>query len=53
MTEKVDINTMSDRQAEKWFWSDINKICLDCVNKCKQSSKITLMQCLKFKKIGE
>ena len=29
----------------------VNEICKECVNDCKQSNKVELIQCLKYKSI--
>jgi hypothetical protein len=52
MPEVFDINKSSERQAEKWFWAELNSVCLQCSCKCKQSAKVKLIQCVKFLKIN-
>jgi len=44
---------LSDREANKLFWKELNKKCLQCINKCKQSSKVTILKCNNYIKIEE
>jgi hypothetical protein len=48
----VDINMASctEKQFEKWYWAELNAICLECKEGCKQSAKVTLMACPLFVK---
>jgi len=39
---------ISDREATSIFWKDKNEICLNCKNKCKQSSKVKIEYCPKY-----
>jgi len=32
-------------EFESYWWSDLNKVCKDCVKSCKQSSKVKLVSC--------
>jgi hypothetical protein len=41
-------NKISDRQMEKEYWKEKNKICMQCINKCKQSSKVSVLSCTKY-----
>ena len=36
---------------EKWFGRTINKLCRDCTKKCKQSSKVKIINCPQFERI--
>ena len=38
----------SAEEFESWWWSGINKECLDCTQPCKQSSKVVLVVCPQF-----
>lgn len=40
---------LTSKQWEKLWWKEFNIKCLRCINKCKQSSKIILFSCKKFK----
>jgi len=50
--EKLNIENSTTKQYEKWFWKDFNKTCIECINNCKQSSKVKLLNCNNYK-IGE
>jgi hypothetical protein len=39
------------KEFENWWWSSINKKCLDCIGTCKQSSKVELVKCPDYEKI--
>lgn len=43
--DKPDMSNCSDKEFEKWYWSDYNKVCLKCENKCKQSHIVSLVSC--------
>jgi len=45
-----NISELTPKQYEKWYWKDYNKICLTCINKCKQSHIATLVKCPQFVK---
>lgn len=36
---------LTDAQAHKIFWESYNKKCLECDEKCKQSSKVEILSC--------
>jgi hypothetical protein len=42
---------ISDKEANKVYWGDYHEKCLQCTNKCKQSSKVLQIVCPKFSKI--
>lgn len=44
---------LSDKEANKIYWSEINEKCLQCKNKCKQSSIVLQIVCPKFDKKEE
>ena len=44
---------LSDREANKIYWTEYNEKCKQCKNKCKQSSKVIQIICPKFDKISE
>jgi len=50
MSENFNTENCTEKQFEKWFWEDLNTICLSCKNDCKQSSKVKLT-CAKFLKM--
>ncbi len=33
---------------DKYWWKDKNKICLSCKNKCKQSSRVEIINCNQY-----
>ena len=47
------VKELSDKEAHKLYWQELNEKCLKCKNKCKQSSKVIQIICPKFDKIGE
>jgi hypothetical protein len=51
MKQIIDVESMNINQWKEWFWSDYNKKCKTCYNKCKQSWKVDLLNCFEFKKI--
>lgn len=36
---------------EKWWWSEYNKLCLDCEKTCKQSWRVTIVNCWKLQQM--
>lgn len=44
---------LSDKEANKLYWAELNEKCLKCKNKCKQSSKAIQIICPKFDKTEE
>jgi len=41
---------MTSKEWEKWWWSDYNKLCLDCEKDCKQSWRVQIVNCWKLEK---
>lgn len=50
--EKPNMENCTDKEWNKWFWSDFNELCKKCINKCKQSHVVELINC-KEKNFGE
>ena len=49
---KLDENYLTEKQAEKQYWSDYYELCKKCKNTCKQSSKVIQVLCSNFESIG-
>ena len=49
--KKPDIENCTTNQYEKWYWNEFNENCKLCINTCKQSSIVQLVNCDK-RKIG-
>lgn len=39
---------MTSKEWEKWWWSDYNKLCFNCEKSCKQSWRVTIVNCWKL-----
>ena len=49
MIDKVSAtDKISSKQQEKEFWKDKNERCLKCQCTCKQSSKVSVLNCPKY-----
>lgn len=44
---KEQINTVAN--WNKWFWEELNPLCIRCIHNCKQSAKVKIIACKKFK----
>ena len=38
-----------EKPEKSGYWSDYNKTCKTCINKCKQSHRATLIRCYDYK----
>ena len=36
---------MTIKEIEKEWWAEINKLCKRCKKECKQSNKVTVLDC--------
>lgn len=38
----------SEKSMEDFWWSELNEVCLTCINSCKQSSRVLLACCPQY-----
>jgi hypothetical protein len=49
LIDKIEqTHKLTDKQQEKEYWKEKNKICMQCINTCKQSSKVSIISCPRY-----
>jgi len=48
-----DITTMTDKEYNKYYWSDYYDLCKKCKERCKQSHVVKQVVCKKYNKIED
>jgi hypothetical protein len=46
--EKPNLETCTEKQASKWYWSAFNEKCIKCKHTCKQSHVAIQVICKNF-----
>jgi len=39
---------LTGREWEKWWWNNLNPLCINCKKSCKQSSRVEIVNCWKI-----